>query len=109
MTLRDLWNETREFLSEIWEGSEPVMTDFWEVITWQANWLDAHLVAVAAAVVAYAVVLSLIVWRWKRRRHLKWKRSALTEAEMMNIANAQNSKRTQREILELEEQNRARL
>ena len=45
----------------------------------------------------------------ERRRHIKWKRSALTEAEMMNIANAQNSKRTQKEILELEEQNRARL
>ena len=109
MTLRDLLEETREFLAEVWKGVEPVVTDFMEVITWQTNWLDAHLIAVAAAVSIYALLMMTVLWRWKRRRHIKWKRSALTEAEMMNIANAQNSKRTQKEILELEEQNRARL
>ena len=86
-----------------------MVTDFMEVITWQTNWLDAHLIAVAAAVSIYALLMMTVLWRWKRRRHIKWKRSALTEAEMMNIANAQNGKRTQKEILELEEQNRARL
>jgi len=109
MTLRDLLEETREFLAEVWKGVEPVVTDFMEVITWQTNWLDAHLIAVVGAAILYVLLLVVVVWRWKRRRHIKWKRSALTEAEMMNIANAQNSKRTHKEILELEEQNRARL
>ena len=43
MTLRDLLEELRGFLAVVWKGLEPVVTDFMEVITWQTNWLDAHL------------------------------------------------------------------